>query len=69
LSRAIRARYKGGVLVPLDRVDLREDEEVVARIERTLDRENVVEKYKGFMGEIGEEELEELIAEAELERL
>jgi hypothetical protein len=31
--------------------------------------ERIIEEYKGFMGDISEEELEELIEEAELEKL
>jgi len=65
----VRARYEKGVLKPLEEVGLREGEEILIRIERLGERERIIEEYKGFMGEISEEELEELIEEAELEKL
>jgi predicted DNA-binding antitoxin AbrB/MazE fold protein len=68
LSRVVRARYENGVLRPLEDTGLRE-EEVLVRIERLGERERIIEEYKGFMGDISEEELEELIEEAELEKL
>jgi len=69
LSKIVRARYEKGMLKPLEEVGLREGEEVLIRIERVGERERIIEEYKGFMGEISEEELEELIEEAELEKL
>ena len=69
VARPVRARYEKGVLRLLEPVKLEEGEEVLIRIERPGDREKIVEKYKGFMGEIEEEELERLIEEAELEKL
>ena len=66
---SVKARYEKGVLKHLEPVELDEGEEVLVRIERIRDREKIIEKYKGFMGEIGEEELQELIEEAELEKL
>jgi predicted DNA-binding antitoxin AbrB/MazE fold protein len=69
LSRIVRARYEKGMLKPLEEVGLREGEEVLIKIERLEERERIIEEYKGFMGEISEEELKELIEEAELEKL
>ena len=69
MSKIVRARYEKGMLKPLEEVGLREGEEVLIRIERVGERERIIEEYKGFMGEISEEELEELIEEAELEKL
>jgi len=69
LSKIVRARYEKGVLKPLEEVGLSEGEEVLIRIERLGERERIIEEYKGFMGDISEEELEELIEEAELEKL
>jgi len=64
-----RARYERGVLKLLEPVDLEEGEEVIVRIEKPRERDEIIERYKGFMGEIDEEELERLIEEAELEKL
>lgn len=64
-----RARYERGVLKLLEPVDLEEGEEVIVRIEKLRERDEIIERYKGFMGEIDEEELERLIEEAELEKL
>ncbi|GBF09066.1 hypothetical protein apy_07910 [Aeropyrum pernix] len=69
LSKIVRARYEKGVLKPLEEIGLREGEEVLIKIERLEERERIIEEYKGFMGDISEEELEELIEEAELEKL
>ncbi len=69
MSRVVRARYENGVLRPLEDIGLREGEEVLVKIERLGERERIIEEYKGFMGDISEEELEELIEEAELEKL
>ena len=69
MSKIVRARYEKGVLKPLEEVGLSEGEEVLIRIERLGERERIIEECKGFMGDISEEELEELIEEAELEKL
>ena len=69
VAKLVRARFEKGVLRLLEPVELEEGEEVLVRIERFKDREKLVEKYKGFMGEISEEELKRLIDEAELEKL
>ncbi|MCE4613676.1 MAG: antitoxin family protein [Desulfurococcales archaeon] len=69
LLRVVRARYEGGVLKLLDRIDLRDGEEVVVWVEKPEERERVIDEFKGFLGGISEKELEELIGEAELEKL
>jgi len=38
VARAVRARYKGGVLVPLGELGLREGDEVVIRVEGRVAR-------------------------------
>ena len=69
LSKVIRVRYENGVLKPLENVDFGEGEVVLIRIEKPSDRARIVDRFKGFLGEISEDELEELIEEAELEKL
>ncbi len=69
MSKIVKVRYEKGVLKPLEPVKLEEGEEVLIRIERPREREQIIERYKGFMGEISEEELKKLIEEAELEKL
>ena len=67
--KLVRARYERGVLKLLEPVDLEEGEEVIVRIEKLRERNEIIERYKGFMGEITEEELKKLAEEAELEKL
>ncbi len=61
MPRVVRARYEGGVLKPLEPIDLREGEEVFVRIERSL-RERLKDLI-GILGDSGEEELERYIEE------
>jgi len=56
LSKVIRARYEKGVLRPLDKLELREGEEVLVFIRRRSIRE-VLDKYTGIFGEATVEEL------------
>ena len=62
MSRVIRVRYEGGVLKPLEPVELREGEEVRVRIEEDL-RERLKDLI-GVLGESSEEELERYLEEA-----
>ncbi len=62
MSRVVRARYVGGVLKPLEPIDLREGEEVFVRIERSI-RERL-EDLIGILGDSDEEELERYLEEA-----
>jgi len=64
LSRVIRARYEKGVLRPLDKLELREGEEVLVFIRRRSIRE-VLDKYAGIFGEATVEELRRLEEEAQ----
>ena len=69
MSKVIRVRYENGVLKPLEPVELREGEEVLVRLERYEDRVKRLRKYRGILGKATEEEIEELLLEAEFERL
>jgi len=62
LSRVIRVRYEGGVLKPLEPVELREGEEVRVRIEEDL-RERLKDLI-GVLGESSEKALERYLEEA-----
>ncbi len=62
-------RIQDGVLKPLEPVELREGEEVFARLERYEDRVRRLRKYRGMLGKASEEEIEELLLEAEFGRL
>jgi len=62
VSRVIRVRYEKGVFKPLEPVDLKEGEEVQARIERSL-RERLKDLI-GILGKSSEEELEKYLEEA-----
>jgi len=69
LSRVVRAVYRNGVLKLLEPVELREGEEVLVRLERYDDRVRRLRKYRGILGKTSKEEIEELLLEAEFERL
>ena len=69
MSRVIRARYEKGVLKPLEPIELREGEEVFVRLETYEDRVKKLRKYRGILGKASREEIEELLLEAEFERL
>jgi len=69
LSRTVRARYERGVLKLLEPVELREGEEVIVRLETYEDRIRRLRKYRGILGKASKEEIEELLLEAEFERL
>ena len=61
--------YKGGALKLLEPVELKEGEEVFVRLERYEDRVRRLRKYRGILGKASKEEIEELLLEAEFERL
>ena len=69
MSRTVRARYERGVLKPLEPVELKEGEEVIVRLETYEDRIRRLRKYRGILGKASKEEIEELLLEAEFERL
>ncbi len=52
--RVVRARYEGGVLKPLEPLDLKEGEEVVLTLRRDLSR------YVGALGRASYGELKEI---------
>ena len=68
-SRVVKARYENGVLKPLEPVELKEGEEVFIKLERYEDRLKRLRKYRGMLGKASREEIEELLLEAEFERL
>jgi len=70
LSKIIRVRYEKGVLKPLEPVELREGEERIAVLVPVgEERRRILRKYRGILGKATEEEIEELLAEAEWESL
>ncbi len=70
MSKAIRVRYEKGVLKPLEPVDLREGEERIAVLVPVgKERRRILRKYRGILGRATQEEIEELLAEAEWEPL
>ena len=69
LSKVVRARYEKGVLKLLDKVDLKEGEEVFVRLEKIEDRVRRLQKYRGMLGKASKEEIDELLLEAEFEQL
>jgi len=70
ISRVIRVRYEGGVLKPLEPVDLKEGEErLVILVPIGEERRRILRKYRGILGKASQKEIEELLAEAEWEAL
>jgi predicted DNA-binding antitoxin AbrB/MazE fold protein len=63
-SRVVRARFEGGVLRPLEPLELEEGEEVVVFIRRRRVRD-VLDKYVGLFGRASAEELERYEEEAQ----
>lgn len=69
LSKMVRAKYEKGVLKLLEPVELKEGEEVIVRLETIDDRVKKLRKYRGILGKASKEEIEELLLEAEFEKL
>ncbi len=65
VSRVVRARYEKGVLKLLDKVDLEEGKELLVKIIDVEERRRVLEKYRGILGRVDPELVEEAIEEAE----
>jgi len=63
MAKAIRVRYENGVLKPLEKLDLKEGEELEIIIRRKIDI--VLEKYTGIFGKADVKELQELEEEAQ----
>ena len=60
--RIVRARYEGGVLKPLEPLDLKDGEEVKIVIERRL--RDKLKGLIGILGESSEEDLDRYLEEA-----
>ena len=69
MAKTIRAIYVNGVLKPLEEPELREGEEVIVRVERPYERLEKLRKYRGILGKVSKEEIEQLLLEAEFEKL
>ncbi len=58
-------RYRGGVLVPEEPLDMDENKELLVKIIDVKERKRVLEKYRGALGRVDSRLLEEAIEEAE----
>ena len=65
LSKVIKVKYKDGVLVPEEPLDLEENKELLVKIIDVEERRRILEKYRGALGRVDPELLEEAIEEAE----
>ncbi len=65
MSIVVRARYEKGVLRPLDKIDLREGEEVIITIRRDI--RSIIRKYRGVLGKASLEEILKLEEEAHIQ--
>ncbi len=58
------------MLKPLEPIELREGEERIAVLVSVgEERKRILRRYRGILGKVSEEEIEELLAEAEWEPL
>jgi len=64
-SFIVRVKYEKGVLKPLEPLEFPEGEELLVRIIDLEERIRRLQKYKGVLGSVDEELLEEAIEEAE----
>jgi len=65
MSKIIRVRYEKGVLRPLEPLNLEEGQELTVRIVDVEERRKMLKKYKGVLGPVSREIIEEAIEEAE----
>ena len=65
MSKVIRVRYRGGVLVPEKPLDLEEGRELLVKIIDVEEKRRILEKYRGILGHVKPELVEEAIEEAE----
>ena len=65
MSKVIRVKYRGGVLVPEEPLDMEEDKELLVKIIDVEEKRRTLEKYRGILGRVDPELLEEAIEEAE----
>ncbi len=68
LSKVVRVRYEKGVLRPLEKLDLKEGEELVVFIRKRRVGE-VLDKYVGIFGKASVEELKMYEEEAQAQRI
>ena len=50
LARIVRVRYEKGALKPLEKLELKEGEEILIRIERLEERRKLIEEFYGKRG-------------------
>ena len=60
----IRVKYRVGVLMPEKPLDLEEDKELLVKIIDVEER-RILEKYRGILGRVDPELLDEAVEEAE----
>lgn len=65
MSKVIKVRYRGGVLVPEKPLDLEEGRELLVKIIDVEEKRRILEKYRGILGHTKPELVEEAIEEAE----
>ncbi len=65
LSKVIKVKYKGGVLVPEEPLNIEENKELLVKIIDVKEREKVVEQFYGKRGPAPKELLDEFMLEAE----
>lgn len=65
MSKVIKVKYKGGVLVPEEPLNIEENKELLVKIIDVKEREKIVEQFYGKRGPAPKELLDEFMLEAE----
>jgi predicted DNA-binding antitoxin AbrB/MazE fold protein len=65
MYRVVKVKYKNGALIPEKPLDLQEGKEFLVRIIDVEERRRILEKYRGALGRVDPELIEEALEEAE----
>ena len=65
MSKVIKVKYKGGVFVPEEPLNIEENKELLVKIIDVKEREKIVEQFYGKRGPAPKELLDEFMLEAE----
>jgi predicted DNA-binding antitoxin AbrB/MazE fold protein len=65
VSKVVRVRYEGGVLKPLEPLELEEGEELLVKIIVAGEKRKLIRKHRGALGPAPRELLDRFMLEAE----
>ncbi len=67
LARIVHVRYEKGTLKPLEKLELKEGEEILIQIERLEERRKLIEEFYGKRGSAPKELLNKFMLETEVQ--